>query len=454
MAIRNNILPDKESEQVEFKTSFNDEAIVSLVAFSNTVGGSVYIGVSDSGEVKGIQIGKETLNGWINEIKNKTMPALIPDTETLRIRNKTVAILRITEYPVKPVSLKGRYYKRTGNSNHQLSVSEVVEMHLQSINSSWDAYPDPAHTVDDLAPDKVQAAIEIMRQQQITVTETPHSFLLKYNLIRESNITNAAYLLFKKGDSVVSTIELGRFQDEITIKDTSRTKADVLTQINHVLDFVKKHINKEIIIRGDALNNTRWQYPMEAIREIVVNMIVHRDYRSASDSIIKIFDNKIEFYNPGRLPDTITVEDLMTNNYRSTPRNKLLADFFKDMGLIEKYGSGIRRVLDSFKKAQLPVPVFQNISGGFMVTVFSGSDKKVTEKVTGKVTEKVTEKVTGNQRAIMQLIRQNNYITTFDLSDKIGISQRKIKENIAKLKKEGFILRVGAAKGGHWEVVK
>jgi ATP-dependent DNA helicase RecG len=75
-------------------------------------------------------------------------------------------------------------------------------------------------------------------------------------------------------------------------------------------------------------------------------MVVHRDYRLSSDSIVKIFDNKIEFYNPGRLPASISIEDLISNNYRSTPRNKLLADFFKDLGLIEKYGSGIQRIIN------------------------------------------------------------------------------------------------------------
>lgn len=162
------------------------------------------------------------------------------------------------------------------------------------------------------------------------------------------------------------------FQNEIVIKDSARTKADVLTQTEQVLDFVRKHINKEVIITGNAQNIQKWQFPIEAIREIVINMVVHRDYRLTSDSIVKIFDNKIEFFNPGRLPDTISIQDLLSNTYRSTPRNKLLADVFKDLGLIEKYGSGIQRIINYFKEEQLPTPELQNISDGFMVTVDSG----------------------------------------------------------------------------------
>ncbi len=85
MSLSDNIIPAVESEQVEFKTSFNDEVIVSLVAFSNAKGGVVYVGVQDSGEVKGVQLGKETIQGWVNEVKNKTEPTVIPDVEVMGI---------------------------------------------------------------------------------------------------------------------------------------------------------------------------------------------------------------------------------------------------------------------------------------------------------------------------------------------------------------------------------
>jgi len=141
------------------------------------------------------------------------------------------------------------------------------------MNSSWDAYPDPAHSIDELSFDKVQVSIDTMRRNQISITEDPLSFLLKQNLIKENKITNAAYLLFKKNDSISTTIELGRFQNEVLIKDSARTKSDVLTQIDQVLDFVKKHLNKQVIITGQAQNIQKWQYPLDAIREIVLHPV-------------------------------------------------------------------------------------------------------------------------------------------------------------------------------------
>lgn len=258
-------------------------------------------------------------------------------------------------------------------------------------------------------------------------------------MLRDGQLTNASYLLFTERDTVLTTIELGRFQSNTIIKDSSRTKSDILSQIDEVMKFVRKHINKEVIITGQVRNTQKWQYPTEALREIILNMIVHRDYRSSSDSIVKVFDNKIEFYNPGRLPDSITVNDLISNNYKSTPRNKLIADFCKSLGLIEKYGSGIQRIIEHFDEANLPSPEFRNISEGFMVTVFSDV--------------KLGEKLGENQKRILEIINNNSHITLIQLSKTIGISQTAIENNIQKLKNKGLLKRIGSAKGGHWELL-
>lgn len=181
-------------------------------------------------------------------------------------------------------------------------------------------------------------------------------------------------------------------------------------------------------------------------------MIIHRDYRLASDSIVKVYPDKIEFYNPGRLPDNITVEDLLANNYKSTPRNKQIADFCKDLGIIEKYGSGIRRILDYFRKEKQKLPVFGNISDGFMVTVFSD---KVGDMVGDKVgEEKEVVYLSTNQYRILELLAMNSRLSATELSDNLGISKRKIETNLAVLKGKGFLERIGSPKSGYWKINK
>lgn len=246
-------LPASENQYVEFKQSFNTTVIETLVAFANSKGGTVYVGVEDNGEVKGISFGKETVAQIVNEIKFKTIPALIPDVEVVEFSGQFVLLLSVQEYPVKPVSTQGRYYKRVGNSNHQLSIAEVVDMHLFSMNSSWDFYLDASHTLDDISLEKVSDTIEKMKLTGKAVDDDPLTFLMKYDLIRDGKLSNAAYLLFKKNDSILTTIELGYFQNDIIIKDSDRSKEDILTQVDRVMDFVRKHINKEVIITGEPI---------------------------------------------------------------------------------------------------------------------------------------------------------------------------------------------------------
>lgn len=258
-----------ESLRVEFKTTFNASSIESLVAFSNSKGGTVLIGISDAGLPIGVSISHETVQQWINEVKSKTAPELIPDAEVFEIDGKQVVALFIQEYPIKPVSTRGRYFKRIKNANHQMTATEVSDMHLRTINSSWDTHVDSEHTIDHISLDKVQNTIDAMRAKGRSISEDPISFLMKYNMLKDGRPTFACYLLFKNDDCLLSTIELGFFQNEITIKDSARTKSDLLTQIDDVMSFVLKHINKEVIITGKPQNIERWQYPLEALREII-----------------------------------------------------------------------------------------------------------------------------------------------------------------------------------------
>jgi len=170
----------------------------------------------------------------------------------------------------------------------------------------------------------------------------------------------------------------------------------------------------EYIITGEPQRTERFDYPPDAIREIVINMIVHRDYRDSSASIIKIFDNKIEFYNPGNLYGGITIEDLLSGNYTSKTRNKLIAKAFKEIGLIERYGSGIMRVRRICKEYGINEPKFEEIFNGFKVTLFK-QKLDVIKDVIKDVTKNVTKENRGN--LIIELIREKPEITILEMAN-------------------------------------
>lgn len=130
------IIKDGESSTAEFKKSFDKEAIETIVAFANTKGGYLFIGIKDDGVPFGVSVGNESLQNYINQIKNSTEPALIVDIEPIKLEEKIILVIKVDEFPIKPVSFKGKYFKRVQNSNHQMNLTEISNMHLQSLQLS------------------------------------------------------------------------------------------------------------------------------------------------------------------------------------------------------------------------------------------------------------------------------------------------------------------------------
>lgn len=254
----------EENLFTEFKSNFSDAVIESLVAFANTKGGKVLVGIDNDGfPLKEFKVGTESFQKWINEIKNKTQPNLIPDAELIDIGGISIAEFSVKEFPVKPVSFRGRYFKRVKNSNHQLSLNEISEMHLRAFNSSWDSYVNPGYTLSSISDEKIKEFIDkCNRDKDVLIQDDPITVLNKFQLIKEKGVTSACYLLFCKNDVFDATIELGRFSTPTSIKDGLTVRSDLFTEVEEVLGFIKKHINKEYIITGDPQREERWQFPL------------------------------------------------------------------------------------------------------------------------------------------------------------------------------------------------
>lgn len=494
-----NKIPKYESDQVEFKESFSDDVIISLVAFANSKGGKVYVGIHDNGTISGVNLGKESINKWINEIKNKTNPSLLPDFEEIEVDGKKIVVLYTIEYPVKPVSMKARFYKRVSSSNHLMSITEIANEHLKTINSSWDFYIDSNHSLQHISYEKVNRCVEQMKRYTLFDRfKTADEFLEKFEIVRNNQLTFGAYLLFAKDYCAISDVQIGRFKGSTTIIDSLSLNSDIISEVDEIMLFIKKHLNVEYIITGEPQRTERFDYPPEAIREVIVNMIAHRDYRDSSASIIKIFDDRIEFYNPGRLYGDQSVSDLLSGNYVSKSRNKLIAKVFKELGLIESYGSGIGRIRKICSEYGLIEPEFKEVSSGFMVTLFndiSGEPKDFLGNLNfdpnfipdGTVNEPyvyvynpdgtVNEPdVTVNEldvtvnnhndtvkefdvtvnvtELILKIIKKSPEITVKLIANELRVSERTVKRNIKILKENSKLERIGSDKSGHWQVVE
>ncbi len=305
------LISEGENEQLEFKLSFQKEVIASVVAFANAKGGKVLIGISDSGNITGVAITDETLKDWLNQIKINTYPSVLPDIDSVVIDGKVIVEISVLEQPIKPIAYKNKYYKRIQNSNHVMSLDEIANEHLKTINSSWDYHIDSRHDFDDVSMEKIIAFIErVQTQNGREFQEAPLTVLQKFELLKEGKLTFAAYLLFVNNISAITSLQIGRFKSETKIIDNLDLNTDLFTQVEKAIEFIQKHLMVEYIITGSPQREERYDYPLEAIREIVVNMIVHRDYRDSGNSIIKIFDDRIQFFNPGKLYGDLTVKSL------------------------------------------------------------------------------------------------------------------------------------------------
>ena len=230
---------------------------------------------------------------------------------------------------------------------------------------------------------------------------------------------------------------VGTFIDQKTIDEQVGLQAELAYQ------FVLRHINKGAEFEG-VYRNDIWEYPVIAIREVIRNAVIHRDYTlSGKDIKVAVFDDRIEITSPGLLPPSIDYNDMKSK--QSDVRNKTLAPVFKKIGIIEQWGNGLSIIADEMElypeislKWEIPGLSFRVI---FIKTNYS------TQKGTQKTTQKTTQK-------IINLIVDNKYTTTIEMAELLNRSRSAIAKQIAKMKEEGVIKRIGPDKGGYWEILK
>ncbi|MCK9630422.1 MAG: helix-turn-helix domain-containing protein [Methanoregula sp.] len=362
-----------ESETVEFKESFDREVVVSADALANTRGGTIFIGITDRGNVVGTLIGTESFKAWANTISQSTEPRIIPEIEELSRDGRAVAAIHIRENPLKPVSVRGRCYRRVGASNRAMQPHEIAEMHLQSVGRSWDLTPAPNTTFADLDTAKIADYIRKANEtgrRNIAADESPQTVLQRIGLVDGNTPTWAALLLF--GNDLQrslsqATIHCGLFDaDGISVLDDRMVRGTIIEQVNDAMEFIRKNIRVAFVMTGEPERKQVWDYPVEALREAVINAACHRDYTISSAVEIRILGDSLKIWSPGRLATGITLPELLTP-HASVLRNKGIAQVLYDIGWIERWGGGIQKIRITSEAAGIPEPVFQE-DQGFSVT--------------------------------------------------------------------------------------
>ena len=444
------LIQSGEGLRIEFKLNFSDAVIETLVAFANTEGGSVILGVDDSGKYIGINIGKESIQKWLNDIKLKTQPSIIPFVEEYKTTKGMVNIVfSVNEFPIKPISFRGRYFKRVNNSNHQLNLNEITDLNLQSLQLSWDAYIHPEKSVEDLDIEKIKKFISKVNETgRFQLGQDWKLNLEKLRLVKGNTISHAALLLFGK-ESTQYNIHLGRFKTPSLILDDRMFKYTLFEAVEESMKYIISQLKVAFEITGKTTQRTEiFEYPLTAIREILLNAIIHRDYLSPIDIQIKIFDNKITFFNPGKLFGNLSIEALQKDNYQAYARNKLIAEAFYLTGDIEKYGSGFIRIRKEIQEYPSMTFNFEDVANGFLTVV------EYIQQKTDSSSENVVENVVERRREkILNIISTNKQISAIQIAEILSLSERTVQRDIENLKNSEKIKRRGSAKGGYWDVL-
>ena len=462
----------KESETLELKKSTSElkEAVISISSILNKNGrGKIIFGIEDNGKVTGQQIGKATLKDISKTISNHIEPKIFPEIKIIKIDGKDCVVVEFSGQE-NLYSAFGRFYLRAGEEDKKLSVREI-ERFLARKNGY--AYIWGSRISDYPYSDADTSVIRAFIKKGREAGRIEYSFdsvknvLHKLNLIKDRFLLNAGKALFCKNNRIEVRAAVFATKEKTTFLDIQLFKGTLFELANQCESYVKEHINW----RADIVDFKRVEtpeVPIKAVREAIINSLCHRDFENPSGNELAIYRDRIEVYNPGQFADDYSPEDFIKGIEKSIPRNPLIADTFYLSKDIEKWGSGLKRISEECKAASVKVK-FEKIKSGFVVTFYrpepqagntlkdgttvEKTHRKVLERVLEKVLEKVLVKVTDNQKKILSQVISDSYITNAALSEKVGISERKIRENIRKLKENNILKRIGPDKGGHWEVV-
>jgi ATP-dependent DNA helicase RecG len=369
-----------EHQNIEYKQSWHDDYLKWICGSANANGGVIYIGKDDSGKVIGVSDYKKLMDEIPNKVKD--LMGILVDTNLREENGKHFIEIIVQPYSV-PISLRGRYYYRSGSTKQELIGTALTDYLLRKSGKTWDEVTEPTATLSDIDDDSLKSFIAAsLHAGRISDVEglSKSDLLTKLRLADDGgNIKRAAIVLFGKNPAKFynnCVIKIGRFgtdSGELNFQEV------IEGNIIHMLKEVPEQLNRKFFIRKISFEGMqrieRGEYPVAALREMLLNALVHRNYLAPSVVQMRMFDNSINIWNEGELPAGISLAALK-RQHPSRPRNLLIADVCFKGGYIDAWGSGTLKIINSCKDAGLPAPEFIEQDGGVLVTLFKNKFSK------------------------------------------------------------------------------
>ena len=420
-----------ESETLEFKRSLSDfdSILATISAFANTRGGRILIGVDDDGKVVGVYIGRGTLEELVNKISQNTQPKIYPEIKVSKINGKQIIEIIVTERSDKPVFAKGIAYKRVGKSNVKMDRDEIINLLRKTYEVSYeDAEAAPLEAIDT---EKVKTFIARARETRLIHPPQDTATVLKNLGLTNSKASLAAILLFGKNPQAYApwaVIKIGKFTSEYErpVYEKEIT-GDLVEQIEKSYAEVLSLIRKEIVVEKPARKEI-YEYPPEAIRELIVNAVAHRDYSIKSPIYIKIYPDKLTIENPGGLPPGITIEDLK-KPHTSILRNPKIANTLYILGYIEKWGIGTLTVIKKCIQNGNGEPTFQT-----------------NHTFKAEIKSRYTTSTDNREKLIIEYLATKKQATRREIEKLLGLKESTVRKILENMQNKGLITKQGTGK--------
>ena len=429
-----------EQQNIEYKQSWHDDYLKWVCGFANANGGVIYIGKDDNGNVVDVPDYKKLMDDIPNKIKNAM--GITAEVNLHEEHGKHFIEIITPPYSV-PISVRGRYYYRSGSTKQELTGATLNEFLLKKSGKTWDDVIEQRASFNDIDEKAVKTFLAASENagrlpennQGLSIPE----LFEKLRLTENGQLKRAAVILFGKdsGKFYPSTfVKIGRFgKDDTDIIFQEVEEGNLIVLLQSVLN----QLNHKFLIRSIAFEGIhrieKGEYPYPAIREMLLNALVHRNYMGAPVQI-RVYDDKINIWNEGTLPAGLTLEALK-HSHPSRPRNPIIADVAFKGGYIDAWGRGTIKIIDTCKEAELPEPKMQEQDGGFIITLFKNT-----------LTEEQLKKLGLNARQVKAVlyVKEKGKITNKEYQEVFNVARRTATRDLTELV-EKRILKSSETKG-------
>ena len=455
----------------------------SVSAFANGIGGKLVWGIADDDTLVGLADAKGDAEKISEAIKAHIDPTPDFNLSFARCEDKEFVVLDVMPGKQTPYYYIGdgqmQAFVRVGNESVVASTSKHKELVLKGSNMSYDSL-ESRWRFEDMAFSKLRSVHYKRLQRSFEDSE-----FTSWGIIDENGkLTNAGALLADESpvrqsrifctrwNGMDMTSGLGEAIDDVELEGC------VIGQLQDAVSFVRNNSRKKWWKENDYREELP-DYPERAVTEAIANAIIHRDYMQMGSEIhIDMYDDRLEIYSPGGMMDGSLIQQLNPLSVPSKRRNPLLADFFSRLGLMERRGSGMKKIINTYKRYEqhsgCHAPEFTSNASEFHVTLwnlnYDGSDNNTTTAKASQEVEFVKEPVEFTKefikepveftkefikasRQIYKLISMNSKVNTIQMADSIGLSTRQVLKYLKRLQELGKIARVGGRKMGEWKII-